>query len=164
MLLVLAAVLALADTTRPTMVYVVRHAEKAALPANDPVLSPAGVERAAALDSLIGKSSPVVAVITTPTARTRATAAPVAARFGLTPIEIPVRGGIAAHAREVADSALARHGIVLVVGHSNTVGPIVEALSGRKVGEISETEFRFLWLISRRGDEVVYYMEAVYGK
>jgi phosphohistidine phosphatase SixA len=154
MLLALAAVLALADTTRSTVVYVVRHAEKAALPANDPVLSPAGIERALALDSLIGKSRPVVAVITTPTARTRATAAPVAARHGLTPIEIPVRGGIAAHAREVADSALARQGIVLVVGHSNTVGYIVEALGGPKVGDLPDTEYRSIWTVTLDKEKV----------
>lgn len=154
MLLALAAVLALADTTRPTTVIVVRHAEKAAAPANDPVLSPEGIERAFALDSALADAG-VTTVITTPFTRTRATAAPVAQRHGIRPLELPVRGGVAAHAREIADSARARGGVVLVVGHSNTVGHIVEALGGPKVGDLPDTEYRSLWTVTLDGEKVV---------
>ncbi len=154
MFLTLATLLALADTTRPVTVIVVRHAEKAALPANDPVLSPAGVERAFSLDSVLADAG-VTAVITTPTTRTRATAAPVATRHAVTPLELPVRGGIAAHAREVADSARARGGVVLVVGHSNTVGHIVEALGGPRIGDLPDTEYRSLWTVTLENEKVV---------
>ena len=73
-----------ADTLRPTTIVVVRHAEKSAEPANDPALSPAGVARAAALDSALADAK-VTAIIVTPYRRNAETAVPVAKRFGLTP-------------------------------------------------------------------------------
>ena len=89
-------------------VFVVRHAEKASETERDPVLSAAGEARAAALDSALADVR-IAAIIVTPYHRTRATAAVVARRHGITPIEVPVGGGgVAAHAQAVATEA-ARH-------------------------------------------------------
>jgi broad specificity phosphatase PhoE len=85
----------------PTIVIVVRHAEKDIVPANDPPLTAARVERAAALASALSDAG-VGAIITTQLVRTRDTARPLAERLGLTP-QVVVRGAdIAAHARAVA--------------------------------------------------------------
>src|SRR5258705_13492021 len=113
-----------AATPRPdgtTTVIVVRHAEKAAEPAADPPLTAAGEARAEALVSAVG-SLPVTAIVSTDFARTRSTAAPLAARLGLTPEIVDARAPD--HARALAQGVLARHRgeTVGVVGHSNT-GP-----------------------------------------
>ncbi|MDX2262778.1 MAG: histidine phosphatase family protein [Gemmatimonadales bacterium] len=138
-----------ADTIRPVTVIVVRHAEKAAEPANNPGLSPAGVARAAAIDSAVADAK-VTAILVTPYLRNSETAAPVARRFGLTPIVVPISGGaggVQLHAAAMAAKARELGGTVLVVGHSNTVGAVVEALGGPKVGNLPETEYTLMWTV-----------------
>jgi phosphohistidine phosphatase SixA len=137
-----------ADTLRPLTVVVVRHAEKAAAPANNPPLSPAGVARAAALDSALADAK-VSAVLLTPYLRNSETAAPVARRFGLTPMVVPItpQGGVKLHALAMAAKARELGGTVLIVGHSNTVGAIVEALGGPKVGDLPESEYTQMWTV-----------------
>lgn len=135
-------------------VFVVRHAEKASETERDPVLSAAGQARAAALDSALSGVR-ISAVIVTPFARTRATAAAVARRNGLTPIEVQVgTGGIAAHARAVATEVARHTGNVLVVGHSNTIGAVVAALGGAQdVGDLCDNEYRTLFVVFRNTGE-----------
>ena len=118
-----------------TTVIVVRHAEKAAEPATDPILSPAGTARAEALVELV-KDAGVQATISTQFQRTRMTAAPTAAKLGLTNEVLDAR----LPARGVADSILAKHRgqTVLVVGHSNTVPDIVAALGAPKPAAICD--------------------------
>jgi phosphohistidine phosphatase SixA len=134
----------------PPLVILVRHAEKVD-ESRDPALSAAGVARAAALDSALA-GYPIRTVIVTPFERTRATAAPLARRLDLIPIEIPVTGGVAAHARAVAEAALAAPGPVLVVGHSNTIGPIIAALGGGShIGDLCDSEYQSLFLLQPGG-------------
>lgn len=134
-------------------VFVVRHAEKASETERDPVLSAAGEARAAALDSALADVR-IAAIIVTPYHRTRATAAVVARRHGITPIEVPVGGGgVAAHAQAVATEAARHQGNVLIVGHSNTVGAIVAALGGSKeIGDLCDSEYRTLFAVLRNTD------------
>jgi len=150
MLTLLASLLfaAPADTTRPVTVIVVRHAEKAVAPANNPPLSPEGLARAAALDTALADAK-VTAILVTPYLRNTETAAPVARRFGLTPIVVPVtaQGGVKLHATTMAAKARELGGTVLIVGHSNTVGAIVEALGGPVVGNLPETEYTLMWTV-----------------
>ena len=112
-------------------IFVVRHAEKQS-DANDPPvpLSESGSARARRLADLL-KDAGVTAILSTDTVRTRSTAEPLA-RMRNVPIEIyAVRD-----AKGVFDAAaLARtlrehhaRDVVLVVGHSNTVGPLLSAL------------------------------------
>lgn len=133
---------------------VVRHAEKASETERDPVLSALGHARAAALDSALAGAG-VTAIVVTPFHRTRETVALVARRYGLTPIEVPVTGGVPGHARAVA-AEVARHtGVVLVVGHSNTVGPIVAALGGpADVGDLCDSEYQALFTVLPGGGTV----------
>ena len=127
----------------PTVVILVRHAEKAAAPANDPPLTDAGVARAKALAGLLSDAN-VDAVIATPTVRTRETARPTAEAQGLT-IETVGFAPAALHAKAIADAVMKHAGkTVLVVGHSNTVAAIVAALGGPKMSDLCDSQYSLL--------------------
>jgi broad specificity phosphatase PhoE len=133
---------------------VVRHAEKASETERDPMLSAIGQARAVALDSVLA-GAPIAAIVVTPYQRTRETAAVVARRHGLTPIEVPVSGGVSAHARAVAAEVARHDGTVLVVGHSNTVGAIVAALGGTSdVGDLCDSEYQTVFTVLPGGGTV----------
>jgi phosphohistidine phosphatase SixA len=124
----------------PTVVILVRHAEKGAVPENDPPLTARGTERAAALSEAL-REAKVTAVYHTPTMRTRDTARPVAARFGLTPQLIPMASRFAQ-----ADSIAAivrRHPgeTIVLVGHSNTIMPWLAAIGGPARPDLCDHEY-----------------------
>lgn len=137
------ATIAVAGQT--TTVIVLRHAEKAVEPADDPSLSPRGLARAARLAELLGAAS-VSAVYASDTRRAQQTAAPLAARHRL---PVTVRAG------EDVDGLLgdigARHAgrTVVVVGHSNTVPEIVAALTrGRRTVQVGEGDFGQVFVVT----------------
>jgi broad specificity phosphatase PhoE len=134
------------DRTGTTTVVLVRHAEKAAEPAADPPLTGAGRARAEALVEAV-RGMPVTAIISTDFVRTRETAAPLAARLGLTPEIVDARAPD--HARSVAEGILTRHRgeTVVVVGHSNTVPDIVAALGAPKPASICDPEYDNLFIV-----------------
>jgi phosphohistidine phosphatase SixA len=144
--LAFAARLALpAAAQSPTVVIVVRHAEKGTTPANDPPLTEAGAARAKALAKAL-EATNVQAVITTQLARTRETAKPTADAKGLT-IET-VATSAPQHPKAVADAARKHAGkTVLVVGHSNTVTQIVEALGGPPAKDLCDSDYSFIWTV-----------------
>ncbi len=85
-----------------TVVYVVRHAEKAGEPRRNPGLTRSGAERAAALAAVLAGTE-LTGIITSQFARTKATAAPVAKATGVEPVVIRYRSGdFEAHGRAVA--------------------------------------------------------------
>ncbi|MES2125433.1 MAG: histidine phosphatase family protein [Gemmatimonadota bacterium] len=135
------------DTTRHPVVVIVRHAEKASETERDPTLSAAGRARAAALDSALA-SAHVVAILITQFRRTAETAAPVAARHHLTPIVIPTDGGVAKHAAAVAAAARGYDGVVLVVGHSNTVMPIAAALGAGPHADLCDRSYALMFTVT----------------
>ena len=134
------------DRAGTTTVVLVRHAEKAAEPAADPPLTAAGEARAQTLVSAVA-DMPVRAIVSTDFARTRATAAPLAARLGLVPEIVDARARD--HARLVAEGILAHHRgeTVVVVGHSNTVPDIVAALGAPKPTAICDSEYDNLFVV-----------------
>ena len=143
-----------------TTVILVRHAEKAAEPAEDPPLTSAGEARARDL-WLAVKDAGVSAVITTQYARTRATAAPTATATHLTP-EI-VRAG-ETHVRDVADAVRKHVGhTVLVVGHSNTLPAIVEALGAVRPPPICDAEYDNLYVVTFSPDKRATLVRANFG-
>lgn len=136
-----------------TLVLVVRHAEKLvaaadAAPVEDPPLTAAGEARAAALADALADAR-VAAIYSTPFRRTRATAAPLAARAG---VEI-ISYAPDTPAIELAGRVLREHRgrTVLVVGHSNTVPDIVEAFSGTRVEAIEDAMYGRLYVVSVDG-------------
>jgi len=145
-LIATSAAAGVAQAPRATTVIIVRHAEKAAEPADDPPLTSAGEARARDLWTAI-KDAGVSAIITTQFARTRATAQPSAAALRLTP-EI-VRAGGATHPNDVAEAVRKHVGqTMLVVGHSNTVPAIVEALGAARPPAICDPEYDNLYVVT----------------
>ena len=134
--------------TPAPLVLVVRHAEKAAVPGDDPPLSAAGEARARDLAAALADAG-VTAIVTTQWRRTGLTAAPLAAARRLTPTVVPTAGpDVAAHARAVAAAARRVGGTVLVVGHSNTVGAIVAALGGPAGVRLCDAQYATLHAVA----------------
>ena len=130
----------------PTVVVLVRHAEKAAQPAQDPPLSEAGAARARALVAL-ARDAGVTAIITTQFVRTKTTAEPTATALNVTP-EIVQAGPMPQHAKAVADQVM-KHagGTVLVVGHSNTIPAIVGALGAPQPKDLCDSEYDQVFVV-----------------
>jgi phosphohistidine phosphatase SixA len=127
---------ALYAAAEPTHVFVVRHAERAAEPKDDPALTAEGVMRAELLAETLAASN-VRVIITTQRLRTQQSAAALAKRLGITPVVIPTRpGAMAAHVDEVIAEARKASGVILVVGHSNTVARIIAGLQQRARGVV----------------------------
>jgi|JI8StandDraft_2_1071088.scaffolds.fasta_scaffold76492_2 broad specificity phosphatase PhoE len=136
------------------LVVVVRHAEKAQDDPRDPSLSETGRQRAAALATQL-QGLRLAAIYATPFRRTQLTAQPSAAAQGL---QIEVREFASRDpdedARALRETLLREHRgeAVLVVGHSNTVPAIIEALSGEEAEAMPETEYDRLSLIRIEAD------------
>ncbi len=135
-------------TVEATMVIVIRHAEKELGSVTDPPLTPAGEARAELLARMFGGlKSPgqVNAIYVTSALRNRLTAAPLAARLGLTPSVVDK------DPRNIARILLRDHpgGIILVVGHSESVPKIVSALSGNtQIPEMGHQEFDTMYIVT----------------
>nr|WP_295370825.1 phosphoglycerate mutase family protein [uncultured Sphingosinicella sp.] len=121
--------------------YVMRHLETAPGTA-DPGLTPRGQQQAQLLAGWFGAEPPVTIMVSN-TRRARETAAPLAARLGVTPI-VYDPGDAAALVGEI----LKEPAPVLIVGHSNTVPDIVQRLSGRRVEAIGHDAFGDIFQIS----------------
>jgi phosphohistidine phosphatase SixA len=123
------------------LAYLVRHAEKDAAGGDDPPLSAAGTARADRLADLLGGEG-IRRILVTDTRRARDTAAPIAARLGLTP-------EIYDHRRlpELAAELRQRGERVLVVGHSNTTGVLAGHLGGDPGSPIGDGEYDRLYRV-----------------
>ena len=145
-----------------TTVILVRHAEKAAAPASDPPLTEAGEARAKAL-ATIARDADVTAIVTTQFARTRETARPAAEALHITP-EVVSAGG-AQHAAEVARVVRSHAGgVVLVVGHSNTIPAIVAALGAPQPAPICDSEYDNLYVVTISAPGAAHVIRARYGE
>jgi phosphohistidine phosphatase SixA len=116
----------------------VRHAEPVAT-GNDPALSTAGKKRAVTLAKMLADAG-IKSIFTSNLRRTKDTAAPLATQLSITPVVIAdAFPAAAAQVKSAADR-------VLVIGHTNTVPEIIEALGGPHV-EIEHTEFDRLFVL-----------------
>jgi broad specificity phosphatase PhoE len=148
-----------AQRAEPTMVILVRHAEKAAEPAADPPLTPAGEARARDLLNAV-RDANVSAIITTQYARTKSTAQPTASALGLTPQVVNAQST----PTDVA-AAIHQHAghTVLVVGHSNTIPAIVEALGAKRPAPICDAVYDNLYVVTIDGAGAPSVVHAKYG-
>lgn len=134
-------------------IFVVRHAEKQS-ESNDPPtpLSEAGTARAERLAGML-KDAGITAIFSTDTVRTRSTVEPLAKLRG-----IPVQIYPANNASGTLDPGLLvrtlreRHArdVVLVVGHGNTVGPLLSALGCPGQVQIGSAEYDNLFVVVPR--------------
>jgi broad specificity phosphatase PhoE len=111
---------------QPSLVVLVRHGEKATEGGSDPSLSEAGKARAQALADALAMTTPN-AIIVTSLKRTAETAA------------------VAAAVRKAT-------GVVLVVGHSNTVPAIVTALGGPKLPDLCDSSYASMFVLTPGAD------------
>jgi len=137
--------------TGPTLVVLVRHAEKASPTDPDPSLSEAGARRAQALADAMSHATPN-AIFVTSRKRTAETAVPIAQKAGVSPTVMSLDGAAALHVKSVADAVRREQGVVLVVGHSNTVPAIVRALGGPALADICDASYAALYLLTPARD------------
>jgi broad specificity phosphatase PhoE len=136
-----------------SMVIFVRHAERAdggpaagtgmtGAPA-DPLLSAAGKARADKLATMLAESG-VKAIYTSEFRRTQDTGKPLAAKLGLT--VTPVASG---DVNDLVKKIKAEHpkGVVLIVGHSNTVPAAIKAFGGPDV-KMADDEYSAIYILS----------------
>ncbi|HEY8507661.1 MAG TPA: phosphoglycerate mutase family protein [Steroidobacteraceae bacterium] len=147
--ILLAVILFAAYRTAPTTtVILVRHAEKQLGSIEDPPLTPEGERRAERLAQMFGSlggAGRLDAIYVSDTRRAQQTASALAERLGLKPVVVP-GGDVDAIARRVIREN--RGGVVLVVGHSNTVPQIIHKLTGYEVPEIPDEEHDNLYVVS----------------
>lgn len=134
--------------TAALTVVLTRHAERIAVGA-DPGLSAAGQDRARLLARML-QDAPVRGVYVTEVRRSRETGEPIANAAG-----VPLTQYSALDAVSLAATITAEHptGTLLVIAHSNTVGPIAAALGADGVGDLTENEFDRMFILSRHSDE-----------
>jgi broad specificity phosphatase PhoE len=145
----------------PETVVLVRHAEKAATPADDPPLTAIGEARAKDLWAAM-RDAGVSVVITTQFARTRATGQPTASALGLTPTVVPATSPT--HIQDVVSEIRKHPGkTVLVVGHSNTVPAIVEALGAKRPSAICDATYDDMFVVTIASDGKASAVHARYG-
>ena len=132
----------------PTMIYLVRHGEKAP-EGKDPELAPQGRQRAQNIATMLGKAG-VAHIFSTDTSRTRQTAQPLAQQNGLQVQLYDPRAP-----RELVAKVKSLTGAVLVVGHSNTLPELVRLFGGQPGADVADNEYdRVYQLIPGSGGSV----------
>ena len=132
----------------PKTIVLVRHAEKTTEPADDPALSEAGVARAAALATMLGKSG-ITHLFASEFERTQATLRPLASSTDvvMTTAKAAARRGLATTIDNLPAGA-----VVVVAGHSNTVPGLLAALTGGKQRiAMTEAEYDRLFVVTKWG-------------
>jgi len=135
------------NADKPTVIYLVRHAEKdiTDLSNQDPGLSAKGVARAQALRELL-MQEPIGALYATKYIRTQQTLKPISDELQLEVLQYEANDFVG-----LKDRILGSHQgqTVLVAGHSNTLLPIMEAFGAqRPVSDISEQEYTYLFKVT----------------
>ncbi|TSD64959.1 histidine phosphatase family protein [Inquilinus sp. KBS0705] len=136
-----------------TIIYIVRHAEKVTGTANndDPVLSSAGQERALALAKEL-KRAHIKAIYVTKYKRTGLTARPLAYQAKLLPRVYPDTN-LKKFAATITKNFKGNN--VLIIGHSNTVMPLLDAFGAEMPFETLDDEdydMLFKVIIQENGD------------
>lgn len=121
------------SSSPPTIVFFVRHAEKASDDPRDPSLSEAGRARALVLADLLAQAG-VTHLFATEYRRTRETLEPLASKLGM---EIWKTSSKATDVLVRAIEALPAGSVAVVAGHSNTIPLVIRRLGG-EVARIKE--------------------------
>lgn len=140
---------------KPVTVYLVRHAERADEPRQDPPLTEKGVLRSQELARVLGNAN-VKMIITSQFLRTKATAEPIAKKLNVTATSISLSLN-SANPRQIAEQSTAEvtnkilengGGSVLVVGHSNSIPDVIKMLGGDVTPVIDEKKFDDLFVVT----------------
>ncbi len=147
-----------------TVILIVRHAEKAS-EAEDSPLTEAGTERAKALVK-VAENAGVSAIYTTQLKRNRDTARPFAERARLPLAEMPVNlASPGDYGQRLARDIMEKHRgqTVLVIGHGNTIGSLVEGLSG-KAAPFESVEYPDLFIVTIAPSGSTGIIKSQYGR
>jgi 2,3-bisphosphoglycerate-dependent phosphoglycerate mutase len=137
------------ESQATTTVIFVRHAEKAAMPVDDPGLSPAGERRVAELTRQLRDADVIQgidAVYATPFRRTEETARPIAEA-----LDLPLSNYDVADTEAIMERIVKVHKgkIILVVGHSNTLPALIGNMgASKRVPPIAENEYDNIYIVS----------------
>jgi phosphohistidine phosphatase SixA len=138
-------------------IYIVRHAEKGTEPANNPPLTSEGKQRAEALKQLL-KDKNIQVIFSTPTARTMETAKPLSNLVNV-PIQFYNNDTMAVFLQKAID--LKKN--VLIVAHSNTILPMLDALHlSHNVTSIPDNVFNNVFIIKTKGNKAEMVTETTY--
>ena len=140
------------SSCKTTTFFVVRHAEKQTnTMASDVPLSDAGMQRAEALKNEL-KDEKIGTVYSTNYIRTRSTAQPLADAVGVT-IQIYDPADSTFIHRIVNTGNKDNEGNMLIVGHSNTVDDIVNALMKEVVipGDLPDSQYGDIFIVKKKG-------------
>jgi broad specificity phosphatase PhoE len=158
--------LAMASTAsaQPSAVIIVRHAERATAPANDPILTATRSAHAEALKATLADAG-VSAVVTTHLQRTQLTAKPLADSLGLAITVVRAGSPLQAHLDSVAATVRRQPAgaVVLVVGHSNTVPGIIAALGGPRMADLCDSQYSSLFVLQMSASAAPRLIRANYG-
>ncbi len=130
--------------SEPPAIFIVRHAERAATSGRVPPdtgLSEAGRARALSLARAL-QDAKITAIYTSEYKRTKDTALPLAESLGIRPEVIP-----ADDLRSLLARLKASQGNVLIVGHSNTLPQIINALGVKARVTVAESDYDNLFLV-----------------
>ena len=146
------------QAAEPTTVLLVRHAEKAAEPAEDPPLTEAGRKRALALLEML-RGAEIDAVIATDKIRTQQTVEPTAKLLGLEPQIVPMDDidGMAAAIWKLPGKT------VLVGSHSGDSIELIQKLGAGKLDAIAEHQYDNLFVITVNGPSDASILRLKYG-
>jgi 2,3-bisphosphoglycerate-dependent phosphoglycerate mutase len=129
-----------------TTIWLVRHAEKSTANAadRDPELSDIGTSRAADLAKTLKREN-INTVYSTDYKRTRATAAPLTYLLKLTPVMYDTKDLSAIATKAVQEN---KGKAALIVGHSNTLIPVIKALNCQvPFEELSDDDYDMLFKV-----------------
>jgi phosphohistidine phosphatase SixA len=131
------------------IVFVLRHADRK--PEPDDGLTPAGLERAKLLARMLAETGVSIAYCSE-AARAHQTLEPLAQLLGnaLTIKEVKIaEQGADAHVQKIVQAVKSQPPgtTIVVVSHSNTVGPIVKGLGGGTIDSIGDGEFDKLFVL-----------------
>lgn len=149
-------------TAPETTIYIVRHAEKVTTDTTnqDPVLTAEGEARAKALAAYLD-GKPVDAIYSTKYKRNSLTVKPLAdAR------KLQVNTYEAHDFEALKKQVLQQHAgkTVVVVGHSNTILPLVEAFGAQKpFAEVADSKYDHIFKVTIKADSTASVQAATYG-
>jgi broad specificity phosphatase PhoE len=147
-----------------TVVLLVRHAEKAS-DAEDSPLTEAGTQRAQALVG-VAEAANVSAIYTTQFRRNHDTAQPLSERLKVAVTEFPIRDlqNPGDYGKTLARDITEKHAgqTVLIIGHSNTIPLVLEALTGRPA-PVDHAEYGDLFIVTVPPSGSLGLIKAQYG-
>jgi phosphohistidine phosphatase SixA len=140
---------------KPITVFLVRHAEKADEPRQDPPLIEKGTARSQELAKLLSNTG-IKAIYTSQFQRTKLTAEPLAKQLGLTVTSMTLKSNPTnprlvseQSTQEVTNKILEHPGEnALVIGHSNSIPDVIKMLGGDVVPTIDEKKFDDLFVVT----------------